>query len=156
LTPVLRLVPVESSERAAFLEMALQHFREINPKFAPAQDWKNSYFENIKNNPTYSLRWIVTDGLRVGFVLSGVENHRFLPRRTGVIYEVYVVPERRRRGIARTCAKQIIDELRRSALSKIHLEVVEGNTAAAELWRSLGFRKVTERFVLTGESLVSK
>jgi ribosomal protein S18 acetylase RimI-like enzyme len=145
----LSIVPVEPDERGDFLEMAQQHFREVNPMFTPAQDWKNSYFENIKRNPKCCLRWIVADGQRAGFVLFGVEEHRFLPRLTGAIYEVYVIPERRRQGIARACAKQVIDELGKASPSKIQLEVVEGNDAAAELWRSLGFKKVTERFVLT-------
>jgi UDP-2,4-diacetamido-2,4,6-trideoxy-beta-L-altropyranose hydrolase len=148
----LSMIPVEPDERDVFLQMAQQHFRELNPMFTPAQDWKTSYFENIKNNPTYSLRWIVADGQRVGFILFGVEKHRFLPRQTGTIYEVYVVPEKRRKGIARACARQVIEELWKSSPSKIQLEVVEGNAAAAELWRSLGFQKITERFVLTEQT----
>jgi ribosomal protein S18 acetylase RimI-like enzyme len=125
------------------------HFRELNPMFTPADDWKNTYFESILGNPKYSLRWIVSDGQRAGFVLFGLEDHRFLPRQTGVICELYIIPERRREGLARACAEQIIDELWKLSPSKIQLEVVEGNIAAAELWRSLGFRKATERFVLT-------
>jgi ribosomal protein S18 acetylase RimI-like enzyme len=147
--PRLRMIPVEPEECEDFMGMAQQHFRELNPMFTPAQDWKASYFENIKNNPRYSLRWIVADGQRVGFILFGTEEHRFLPRQTGAIYEVYVVPDRRREGIARACAKQIIKELWSEGPSKIQLEVVEGNTAAAAFWRSLGFEKATERFVLT-------
>ena len=88
----------------------------------------------------------------VGFVLFGVEEHRFLPRQTGAIYEVYVIPEERRKGIARACAKQVIAELWKASPSKIQLEVVQGNAAAAELWRSLGFQKVTERFSLTEQT----
>lgn len=145
----LRTIPIETDEREQFLEMAQQHFRELNPAFMPAQDWKNSYFDRIKENPKYSLRWIASDGQRVGFILFGMEEHRFLPRQAGVIYEVFIVPERRREGLARACAKQIIEELWKASPSKIQLEVVEGNAAAAELWRSLGFQRVTERFVLT-------
>jgi UDP-2,4-diacetamido-2,4,6-trideoxy-beta-L-altropyranose hydrolase len=147
--PVLSTVAITPDERRDFLEMAQQHFREVNPMFAPAEDWKSSYFENITRNPKSSLRWIVADGQRVGFILFGVEDHRFLPRLTGAIYEVYVISEQRRKGIARGCAKQIIDELWKACPSKIQLEVVEGNAAGAELWRSLGFQKVTERLVLT-------
>jgi len=146
--PELSMIPIELNEREDFLEMAQQHFRELNPMFTPAEDWKNSYFENITRNPRRSLRWIVSDGQHVGFILFGVEEHRFLPRLTGAIYEVHVIPEERRKGFARACAKQIIDELWKASPSKIQLEVVEGNAAAAELWRSLGFQKVTERFVL--------
>jgi UDP-2,4-diacetamido-2,4,6-trideoxy-beta-L-altropyranose hydrolase len=147
--PVTAMIPVEPGERQDFLEMAEKHFREVNPTFMPAQDWRTSYFDRINGNPKCSLRWIVYGGRHVGFILFGVEEHRFLPRLTGAIYEVYVVPEQRRKGIARACAKQAIDELWKASPSKLQLEVVEGNAAAAELWRSLGFQKVTERFVLT-------
>ncbi|MGA8493605.1 MAG: UDP-2,4-diacetamido-2,4,6-trideoxy-beta-L-altropyranose hydrolase [Terriglobales bacterium] len=141
--------PIQPNERDDFLNMAEKHFRELNPIFTPAPDWKNSYFENITKNPGHSLRWIVAGAQRVGFILFGVEEHRFLPRLTGAIYELYIAPEHRRKGIARLCARQVIDELWRSCPSKIQLEVIEGNDGAAELWRSLGFQKVTERFVLT-------
>jgi ribosomal protein S18 acetylase RimI-like enzyme len=143
---------IEPDEHEDFLKMAEHHFRELNPSFRPAQDWGNCYCEKIKNNGKYSLRWIIADGRPVGFILFGVEEHLFLPRLTGAIYEVYVVPEQRRKGIARACAKQVIDELCKSSASKIQLEVVEGNAGAAELWRSLGFQKVTERFVLNGKT----
>ena len=148
----LSLIPIEEGEREDFMEMGEQHFRELNPAFAPASDWKSSYFENIKGNPKYSLRWIIADNRHVGFVLFGMEEHRFLPRRTGAIYEVYVIPEERRKGIARACVKQVIEELWKASPSKIQLEVVQGNAAAAELWRSLGFQKVTERFSLTEQT----
>jgi ribosomal protein S18 acetylase RimI-like enzyme len=149
MSPRFRLVPIEAQERGDFLAMAEQHFRELNPTFTPARDWNDSYFENIKENPKYSLRWIVVDGQHVGFIIFGVEEHRFLPRKSGAIYELYVIPERRKKGIARACAEQVIEELQQFSISKIQLEVTEGNLAASELWRSLGFRKVTERLVLT-------
>jgi ribosomal protein S18 acetylase RimI-like enzyme len=142
------LVAVESSDRKSFMAMAEEHFRQLDPRFTPAQDWEASYFENILGNRNCSLRWIVADGQRVGFVLYGVEKHRFLPRKTGTIYELYIVPDQRRKGIARACAESVIQELWKVSPSKIQLEVVAGNRAAAELWRSLGFQKASERLVL--------
>jgi ribosomal protein S18 acetylase RimI-like enzyme len=142
------LVAVATGDRENFLAMAEEHFRELNPGFTPAQDWKASYFENILGNRNYSLRWVVADGLRAGFVLYGVEEHRFLPRKTGAIYELYIVPEQRRKGIGRACAQAVIQELWKAFPSKLQLEVVDGNRAASELWRSLGFQKVSERMVL--------
>jgi ribosomal protein S18 acetylase RimI-like enzyme len=85
---------------------------------------------------------------RAGFMLYGIENHRFLPRTTGMIYEVYVAPQHRRKGIARICARQAIAELRSFCPSKLQLETVEGNEKANSLWQSMGFRRVSERFVL--------
>jgi ribosomal protein S18 acetylase RimI-like enzyme len=141
--------PVLSEDKEEFLCMAADHFSELNPTFVPASDWKERYFPAILSNPQYFLRWIVCDEVRAGFILFGLEDHRFLPRKTGAIYELYVLPEFRRRGVGKACAVEAIRELWAHSPSKIQLEVVQGRTAAAALWRSLGFEKVTERFVLS-------
>jgi len=142
------MLPIATSDRGEFLSMAIEHFSELNPGFVPQNDWKDEYFQTILSNPRYFLRWIVCDEKRAGFILFGLEKHRFLPRQTGAIYELYVRPELRRHGIARACAEEAIRELWTYSPSKIQLEVVEGQAAAAALWKSLGFQKATERFVL--------
>jgi ribosomal protein S18 acetylase RimI-like enzyme len=144
------MLPVASSERDEFLRMAVAHFSELDAAFVPQDDWTKCYFETILAAPQVFLRWILCEGQRAGFILFGLEKHRFLPRQTGAIYEVYVRPEFRRRGLARACAGDAIRELWTHRPSKIQLEVVAGRTAAAALWMSLGFRKVTDRMVLTG------
>jgi ribosomal protein S18 acetylase RimI-like enzyme len=143
------MAPVAASEREEFERMAIEYFSELNPGFVPQNDWKECYFPNILSSPRYFLRWIVCDGIRVGFILFGLEMHRFLPRTSGVIYEIYVRLEFRRRGIAQAIAKEAIRELWAHTPSKIQLEVVERQTASAAFWKSLGFQKATERFVLT-------
>jgi ribosomal protein S18 acetylase RimI-like enzyme len=144
------MVPITVAERDEFLRVAVQHFSEVDPAFVPQDDWKESYFETIMANPQYFLRWIVCDGKRAGFILFGLEKHRFLPRKTGALYELYVLPDFRRRGVGKACAIEAIRELWTHAPSKIQLEVVEGQLAAAALWKSLGFQKITGRYVLTG------
>jgi ribosomal protein S18 acetylase RimI-like enzyme len=143
------MLPIAPSERADFLRMAVSHFSELNPSFVPQDDWKEHYFATIMATPQYFLRWIICDEKRAGFILFGLEKHRFLPRKTGVIYEVYIVPGFRRRGLAKACAIEAIRELWTHAPSKIQLEVIEGRVAAAALWKSLGFQKVTDRYVLS-------
>jgi ribosomal protein S18 acetylase RimI-like enzyme len=143
------MLPIAVSEEAQFLRMAAQHFSELNASFVPHDDWKEHYFATILANPQYFLRWIVCDEKRAGFILFGLEKHRFLPRKTGAIYELYVMPEFRRRGVAKACAREAIRELWTHAPSKIQLEVVEGRVAAAALWKALGFQKVTDRYVLS-------
>jgi len=128
--------------------MAERLFRGLDSSFVPHTDWKQSYFENIKGNARVSLRWIVVDQKQAGFVLFGLEAHRFLPRFNGMIYELYIEPEFRRKGVAQIVARQAIQELQSKSPAKIQLEVMEGNRAAAALWESLGFRKVSERYVL--------
>lgn len=139
---------ISRNEADAFLAMAERLFRGLNPSFVPEADWKQFYFENILGNSRLSLRWIVVDEVRAGFVLFGLESHRFLPRLNGMIYELYIEPQFRRKGVAQTVARQVIGELGAKSPAKIQLEVTEGNHAAAALWVSLGFRKVSERYVL--------
>lgn len=143
------MVPVTAGERKEFTSMAMQHFSELNHSFVPDSDWKEHYFSTILSSPDYFLRWIVSDDQKVGFVLFGIEKHRFLPRKTGAIYELYVSPHFRRRGLAKEIATQAIRELWTHCPSKIQLEVIEGRPAAAELWKSLGFKRITARYVLS-------
>jgi UDP-2,4-diacetamido-2,4,6-trideoxy-beta-L-altropyranose hydrolase len=147
--PMVSMLPIAPAEQAEFLRMAEKHFSEMNPSFVPRDDWKEHYFATILANPRYFLRWIICDEKRAGFILFGLEPHRFLPRMTGAIYEVYILPEFRRRGVATVVASEAIRELRTHAPSKIQLEVIEGRVAAAALWESLGFKKVTSRYVLS-------
>jgi len=142
------MVPITQSERDQFRSMAVQYFSELNESFTPHRDWEQHYFETIQAATNIFLRWIVSDGERAGFILFGIEKHRFLPRNSGRVYELYVTPAFRGRGIARACAAQAIKELWELGPSKIELEVVEGNAKARGLWKSMGFRKASERFVL--------
>ncbi len=139
-------------DRESFLRMAESHFRELSPAFEPQADWKEHYFDNILANKRLSLRWITIDGQRAGFILFGLEDHRFLPRQTGAVYELYVAPAFRRRSLARESAVAAIRELQTNSPSKVQIEVMDGNTGAEKLWKSLGFRKVSERWVLKDES----
>lgn len=142
------LSPVSKLDCEMFMEMAERHFRELNPAFDPKTDWKENYFRNISGNPRLFLRWIQVDGKHAGFLLFGLENHRFLPRQTGAIYELYIEPEFRRSGVGRNCALAAIRELQAHSPSKVQLEIMEGNRPAERLWTSLGFEKVSERWVL--------
>jgi len=59
------------------------------------------------------------------------------------IEELYVVPEARRRGVARALLGQLLAEAAASGVRAIELEVDEGHEPARALYRSLGF--VTNR-----------
>src|SRR3954449_9941928 len=102
---VLKLRPVLPQDRESFTTMAVSHFRELNRDFEPQADWKEHYFKKILNNPNLHLCWIESDGERAGFILFGLEDHKFLPRKIGAIYELFIETTFRRRGIARKCAE---------------------------------------------------
>ena len=147
-----KLKPVPPCDRESFMSMAVSHFRELNTGFEPHADWKENYFRKIVKNENLRLCWIEFNGEHAGFILFGIEDHTFLPRTTGAIYELYIEPQFRRRGIARRCAELAIRELRSHSPSKIQLEIMDGNTGAQELWKSLGFEKVCERWVFKGST----
>jgi len=145
-TPAIRAVL--NKEKESFLAMAKQYFIELNPLFVPHEDWEAQYFESLQSNENLSLRWIILGEDLVGFIIFGVENHRFLSRKTGVIYELYILPEYRGQGIAQTSAVQVVNELHQYGISKVQLEVTEGNTRAVAFWERLGFQKVSSRYIL--------
>jgi ribosomal protein S18 acetylase RimI-like enzyme len=58
------------------------------------------------------------------------------------IEELYVTPEARRSGVARTMLSHVRDHARRRGLRAFDLEVVPTQAAAFALYRSLGFRDV--------------
>jgi ribosomal protein S18 acetylase RimI-like enzyme len=55
------------------------------------------------------------------------------------IEELYVVPEARRRGVARALLGRLVSEAAASGVRAIELEVDEGHEPARALYRSLGF-----------------
>jgi len=147
---VVTMEPIAPAESGAFLKMAESHFRELDSSFVPRQDWGKNYFTIIQSNPHFYLRWIAVNDARAGFILFGLEDHNFLANTSGWIYELYVLPEFRRKGVARESALRAILELQ-AHTSKIQLEIMEGNQGAKALWKSLGFGKFCERWVKRDE-----
>lgn len=98
-------------------------------------------------DPGTILRVIRVDG-RVAGVLAANE---FLslkyPGRALWIEEVYVDPEFRRRGLARTMVDQFLDWAWDQGYAGVDLEAYRMNTAASILYRSVGFRRLArERY----------
>jgi ribosomal protein S18 acetylase RimI-like enzyme len=143
-----QLSPVADSEASAFLAMAMDYFKELNPNFVAGADWQASYFSWLKSSSDTHLNWIHCNGERAGFAIYGVEGHRFLPRKNGYVYEFYIQPRFRRSGIGREAAEQVLSALRKLDPAKIQLEITSGNSVAAEFWETFGFGKVAERYVL--------
>jgi ribosomal protein S18 acetylase RimI-like enzyme len=62
--------------------------------------------------------------------------------RVGMISEVYVIPEYRRKGIARQLCIEGIKNLKERGHHKVHLNVFAGN-GAKQLYQKLGFHEVS-------------
>lgn len=144
----LALRPVTDEEKALFLETVKEYFRELNPDFVPSEVWEAHYIESLRPDRALFPNWIALDEARIGFTIFGVEEHRFLPKKIGVIYEFYIVPGWRGKGLGKEAALKVIERLRAGQVVRIQVEVVAGNQKAAVFWRNLGLTKVSERLVL--------
>lgn len=88
------------------------------------------------------------EGRVVGFLRAGIVENKLLERsRIGLLRELYVKPEYRRRGIARKLIEEASEELKRRGAQLIAAEFPGLNVVAEDFYRKLGFRLYTSVFV---------
>ncbi len=85
-------------------------------------------------------------GLVVGFAAGRLERGDGVRReaRIGTVTDCFVVPARRRRGLARGLASRLADALAVKEAEELRLHVVARNAEALAFWTSLGYRPVEE------------
>jgi ribosomal protein S18 acetylase RimI-like enzyme len=66
----------------------------------------------------------------------------------GVVDDVFVLPEWRRRGIARRMVGEGIRYLREQGVEEVRLDVVQSNEPAISLYRSMGYVTISEEVML--------
>jgi ribosomal protein S18 acetylase RimI-like enzyme len=71
--------------------------------------------------------------------------HRRNGKRLYLIANVAVLPEHRKRGIARSLTRAALADIERRGKNETWLQVDENNDAAVGLYRSMGFREKTRR-----------
>jgi ribosomal protein S18 acetylase RimI-like enzyme len=67
-----------------------------------------------------------------------------VPERLGQVSDCYVLPARRRRGIARRLATRLQDLLFERGADAVRLQAVSRNADALGFWRSLGYEVLEE------------
>jgi len=87
----------------------------------------------------------VADGKIVGTVLAGHDG------RCGFIHHMAVLPEYRRRGIAKAMADTSIKGLAKQGIYKTHIFTYQDNSCGQGFWSSLGFEKRNDIFVYSYE-----
>jgi len=127
LKPAIRIAPF----RLRQLERILQIERACFGKDA----WPRGYF--LEMYRAGSLFLAAKSGGRIaGYALACAE------KRGAEIASLAVHPQYRRRGIAGALMRDTLRRLRAAGVHRVELTVRTGNTAALELYRSLGFRKM--------------
>jgi ribosomal protein S18 acetylase RimI-like enzyme len=83
----------------------------------------------------------IEEGIIVGTVLCGHDGRR------GYIHHMAVLPEYRRRGIAKALADEALKRLREQGIEKVHIFVFTDNHTAQAAWSSMGWQKRDEILV---------
>jgi len=86
-------------------------------------------------------RWIAetADHELLGYLILG-ESGFMTPEAQGFIYDVWVAPDRRGKGVGKFLIEWASDWARQRGYRKIKLEVSETNDRARHVYESLGFR----------------
>jgi len=85
--------------------------------------------------------WIAEDptGTFLGYLLLG-ESGWLTPEPHGFIYDVWVVPDQRGKGVGKSLVSWAADWARSKGYRKIKLEVADSNARARHVYEELGFR----------------
>ena len=145
------LKPVTKEDKPKFLQMAIDYFQVLNPQFEPQVYWKENYLEKLLSNSEIYLEWIFRSSQRLGFALYGVMNHLYMDKKIGVVYDFYVVPHVRKKGVASKAVRMIFEKFKLMDVDKIQLEIVIGNEEATKFWESLNFQQVSSKYVFVNK-----
>lgn len=101
--------------------------------------WSQQAFAESLAMPEAIFLTAETDDVVVGYIGC------YLTAGEGEITNVAVAPTYRRRGIAETLLKEMLDELAKKEASQVFLEVREYNEAAIALYEKCGFARIGMR-----------
>ena len=92
--------------------------------------------------------WLILNGSEpVGYVVLCFGYSLEWLGRDAFVDEFYLVEEYRGRGWGRRTMEFVEEEARSAGIRALHLEVVEGNTAAMELYQRIGFKRHASTFL---------
>ena len=117
------------------------------------------FFDSILQSYPKAFLVAEVDGDIAGYIMCRVEQgfsklNRLSITKLGHVISIAVLPEYRRRGIAKALLTQAMKALKEEyRCGEIYLEVRVSNTAAISLYQKLGFRivKVSKRYYVDGE-----
>ncbi len=123
----------------------VEHHGRLSPLFTPAADSREKWSKYLaKKFSEKSTKLIVAqeDGAVVGFMLCMLSPNApiFKERTLGIISDVYVRQERRRKGIAKEMLKVALRWFKKNRVKSVQLSVAAANFEARAVWGQLGFK----------------
>lgn len=126
-------------------EMLAKHHEDMGDEFAMAWRSRSDWSKYIKlKSSEISTKLIVAeeDGKIVGFMLCMLSPNApiFKERKIGLVSDAFVVPARRRKGVAEKMLAVGVKWFRKNKVRSVHLMVAAKNLEGRAVWRKLGFR----------------
>jgi len=142
-TPDIHFRPLHSDEWAAFRALRLRSIADMPEAIYPTHAEESSRTpEQIRARITETTHQVVL-GAYQGEELIGIAGLRrealVQVAHKGILWGVFVHPERRGGGIARRLLHALFDYARKVGVRQIHLSVNVDNPRAGNLYRSMGF-----------------
>lgn len=154
---VIRKAGSADLERLLELLLALQdHVEEANPALWRMTSRARDYLRHQISVRLQAPRSCVLvaehrgDGV-VGLIFGRVvTNSRYSPSRAGVVDQVYVRPDHRRRALGAQLVSELCTFFAAEPVTDVSLRLVSGNQEAAAFWAALGF---SPRIITVGAGL---
>ena len=138
------------SDLDAVLELMAGYYRDDGLEFAAANA---QAMARLLCEPQWGeVSLLELDGKVIGYVALCIGYSLELGGNDAFVDEVFVVPEHRGRGYGRLLLEHLALRARARGVRALHLEVDRSNTAARELYASLGY-EARARYVLKTQAV---
>jgi ribosomal protein S18 acetylase RimI-like enzyme len=136
------VVPVTASHPAfrqvtALFDDYRTHYGQL-PSPQLTSDWLHRQLAQHR----ITISAAIQAGQARGFITSTVMPASLMLGTAWSIRDLYIAPEYRRRGIARTLLQHVISEARAAGAYRVSLQSEVGNTPALALYAAVGFQPV--------------
>lgn len=129
--------------------MTIKDYEEVYALWQITSKRALSHADNKENISAYLNRNIglskvaVIDGKIVGTILSGHDGRR------GFFYHMAVLPQHRRKGIAKQLVYSALEGLANQGIEKTHIFTYTNNLDGQAFWSSMGWEKRNELFAFS-------
>lgn len=157
--PVIKDIDVEHAlleDLPAVLELwhaLMELTSRVNPRYRLAPDAgrrQEAYFYDFFNSTSAAIFITRVDECVVGFanIYTTHPSAVFVQHVLGIVENIYVLPEHRRRGLARKLVARCHDFFRQHRVDEIYVNVVPKNELSETFWSAMGYetQKLTMSF----------
>ncbi len=108
------------------------------------ETWEKHFRKRIESyiDGDRTEAWVAEDpaGAFLGYLIVGPGGGFLTPEMHGFVWDVWVAPEHRGKGVGKFLIQWAVDWARRQGYGKLKLEVAESNVSARQLYEEMGFR----------------